>query len=64
VTLHKTKKYELVKPNIPYGVIMDEDMLGRVLQLRYADHYIKNTMKFPELAPHYYLELRIYPTMN
>jgi len=45
--------------DIPYGVIMEKDMLGRVSQLKYADQYITYMMKFPEIAPHQYLELRI-----
>jgi hypothetical protein len=39
-------------------------MLGKVMQLKYVDHDIIDMMKFLELVPHYYLELRIYPTTN
>jgi hypothetical protein len=38
-------------PDIPNTVIIDEDMLGRVSQLRYVDHNIIDTMKFLELMP-------------
>jgi hypothetical protein len=64
MTLQKTPYYELVMPNILYGVIMDKDMLGRVSQLKYVDHDITDMTNFPEIAPHHYLELRLDPTMN
>jgi hypothetical protein len=64
VTLKKDVKYPLVMLEIPYEVMIDEDMLGKVLQLKYADHDITDTMKFLELTLHEYLELRIYIVMN
>jgi hypothetical protein len=64
VTLKKDVKYPLVMLDIPYEVMIDEDMLGKVLQLKYADHDIIDTMKFLELTLHEYLELRIYIVMN
>jgi hypothetical protein len=64
VTLKKDAKYPLVMPDIPDGVIIDEDMLGKVSQLKYVDHDITDTTKFPELAPSEYLELKIDPVMN
>jgi hypothetical protein len=64
VTLKKDAKYPLVMPDIPDGVIIDEDMLGKVSQLKYADHDITDTTKFPELAPRKYLELKIDPVTN
>jgi hypothetical protein len=60
----KNVNHTLVTPNIPEGVIIDEDMLGKVPQLRYADHDITDTEKFPELVPHHYLELKVDPTTN
>jgi hypothetical protein len=51
-------------PDIPYGVIMEEDMLGRMSQLKYEYHDITNMVKFPKLVPHQYLEMKIDPTMN
>jgi hypothetical protein len=51
-------------PDIPEGVIVDEDMLGMVLKLKYVDHDITNTVKFPELASHHYFELRTDLTTN
>jgi hypothetical protein len=48
-----------VTPDILEGVIIDEDMLGNVPQLKYENHDITNTMKFSELAPHHYLELKV-----
>jgi hypothetical protein len=32
-----------------------EDMLGRVLKLRYSDHDVHNAKKFPNLAKESYL---------
>jgi hypothetical protein len=66
--LNKDSKYSLVTLDILNGVIIDEDMLGKVTQLIYIyiyiDHDIIDTRKFPELAPGKYLELRIDPVMN
>jgi hypothetical protein len=53
-----------VTPDIPNRVIEDEDMIGRVSQLKYEDHDITYMMKFPKLASHHYLELRIDPEIN
>jgi hypothetical protein len=64
VTLKKSPYYELVTPDIPKGVIVNEDMLGRVSQLKYVEHDIIDTTKFPELAPHHYLELIKDVAMN
>jgi hypothetical protein len=47
----------MVTPNILEAVIIDEDMLGRVPQLKYVDNDITDVEKLPELAPHEYLEL-------
>jgi hypothetical protein len=51
VTLQKNPDYMLVTPDIPEEVIIDEDMLGKVPQLKYAYHDITDVVKFPELAP-------------
>jgi hypothetical protein len=64
MTLQKSPYYELVMPDILEGVIMEKDMLGRVLQLKYAYHDITDMVKFLELASHHYLELRTNPTTN
>jgi hypothetical protein len=64
MTLKKGAKYPLVMPGIPDGVIINEDMLGKVPQLKYVDHNITYTTKFPELAPSKYLELKIDPVTN
>jgi hypothetical protein len=61
VTLQKTPDYTLVTLDIPEEVIIDEDMLGKVPQLKYAYHDIIDVVKFPELAPHEYLELKVDP---
>jgi hypothetical protein len=53
-----------VTPDIPDGFIEDEDMLGRVPQLKYANHDITDMTKFHEIFPHHYLELRTYLEMN
>ena len=64
VKLQKTPYYELVMLDIPKGFIVDEDMLGRVLQLKYAYHDITDMEKFPKLSPHHYLEMRKNLTTN
>jgi hypothetical protein len=64
MTLKKDSKYPLVTSDIPNGVIIDEDILGKVSQLKYADHDITNTTKFLELVSGEYLEMRIDPVMN
>jgi hypothetical protein len=61
VTLQETPYYMLVTPNILEEVIIDEDILGKVPQLKYVDHEITNVAKFPELAPHKYLDLKVDP---
>jgi hypothetical protein len=64
VTLKKDSKYRLVTFDISFKVIIDEDMLGKVSQLKYADHDITYTMKFLELAWRKLFELKIYPVTN
>jgi len=54
----------LVTPDIPEGVIIDKDMLGKVPQLYYVDHEITYTYKFPKLAPHYYMVLKVDTIKN
>jgi hypothetical protein len=64
VTVPKNVNQILVMPNIPEEVMIDEDMLGKVPQLRYAYHDITNMEKLPELVVHYYLGLKVDPTTN
>jgi hypothetical protein len=40
VHLHKEVRYPLVEPSIPEGIIIEGDMLGLILALKYADHDI------------------------
>jgi hypothetical protein len=47
VTLPKAPDYTLVTPDIPEEVIIDEDMLGKVPQLKYADHDITDLDEVP-----------------
>jgi hypothetical protein len=47
INLIKDAKYNLVTPEILVGVIIDEDMLGKVSQLKYVNHNITYTKKFP-----------------
>jgi hypothetical protein len=61
VTLQKTPNYTMVTPDIPEEFIIDEDMLGKVPQLKYVDHDIMDATKFPKLAPHEYLEFKLDP---
>ena len=62
MTLSKNDNHTLVMPGIPEGVIIDEDMLGKVPQIRYEDHEMTETKKFPKLAPHHYLEMKVDPS--
>jgi hypothetical protein len=41
-------KYPLVTPGIPPGVIVEGDMLGKVVALKFVDHDITNIHKFLE----------------
>jgi hypothetical protein len=47
IKLPKEPKYELLKPEIPLGVIIEEDMLGAVGNLKFVDHDLENVKKFP-----------------
>jgi hypothetical protein len=64
MTLNKNSKYPLMTPDIPNGVIIDEDMLVKVLDLKYSNHDITYTVKLPELASRKYLEMKIDLVMN
>jgi hypothetical protein len=46
INLSKDTKYELVEPEIPPGVIMEEDMLGLIPNLKYVDHDITMRRNF------------------
>jgi hypothetical protein len=46
VRLQKEAKYELVEPEIPPGVIVEEDMLGAVENMKFADHDLSDEKKF------------------
>jgi hypothetical protein len=41
---------EITLPYLPDVVVAVEDMLGKVPKLKYADHDVTDTMKFPDLA--------------
>jgi hypothetical protein len=47
VTLQKNPYYMLVTPYIPYEIIIDEDMLGKVPQLKYEYHDITDLVEVP-----------------
>jgi hypothetical protein len=46
---------EITLPHIPDAVVDVEDMLGKVLKLRYSNHEVRDMEKFPELAEEDYL---------
>jgi hypothetical protein len=52
-------KYDLVKLEIPPGVIIEEDMLDAVGILRYAYHELTYMTKFLELALDKYRNVRL-----
>jgi hypothetical protein len=47
-----------VMPIIPKGVKPDDNMVGGVNSLKYSDHDVSDTIKFPYLATQCYLERR------
>jgi hypothetical protein len=49
---------EITLPYLPDVVVAVEDMLGKVPKLKYADHDVTDTTKFPDLAQEIYLENR------
>jgi hypothetical protein len=48
-------KYPLVTPEIPVGVIVEGDMLGNIVALKFAVHDITYEQKFPKLEREKYL---------
>jgi hypothetical protein len=52
----KQTSVEIMLPHIPDVVIVVEDMLGKVEKLKYADHDVTDTTKFPDLVQEIYLE--------
>jgi len=49
---------EITLPHLPNIVVAVEDMLGKVPKLKYADHDIIDTTKFPKFSQESYLEKR------
>jgi hypothetical protein len=49
---------EITLPHLPNIVVTVEDMLGKVPKLKYADHEITDTTKFPDFYQESYLEKR------
>jgi hypothetical protein len=47
---------EIILPHILDVVIVVEEMLGKVEKLKYVDHDVTDTTKFPDLAQEIYLE--------
>jgi hypothetical protein len=54
-------KYPLSIAPVPVGVSSDEDMLGKISNLKFMDHDITDTQKFPELARDQYLCTKTIP---
>jgi hypothetical protein len=42
-------KYPLATSKIPLGVIVEGDMLGKIVSLKFVDHDIMNEQKFPKM---------------
>jgi hypothetical protein len=55
-TPSKQNSVEIMLPYIPNVVAIVEYMLGKVAKLKYVDHDVTNTKKFPNLAQEIYLE--------
>jgi muconolactone delta-isomerase len=51
----------LVTPYILEELIIDEDILGKVPQLKFVDHDITDLAKFPKIVPLQYLSLKVDP---
>jgi hypothetical protein len=45
-------------PNIPHEVKVKDEMVGGEDTIKYSDHDIANVVKFPDLVPQNYLEIR------
>jgi hypothetical protein len=61
VRLPKDAKYPLVMPEIPPGVIIEGDLMGKVVALKFLDHDITDAQKFLELAWDKYLCTKSVP---
>jgi hypothetical protein len=48
-------------PEIPPGVIIEGDLMGKVVALKFSDHDITDAQKFPELAWDKYLRTKSVP---
>jgi hypothetical protein len=59
VKLQKEPKYELIKPETPQGVMVEQDNIDAVRSLRCADHDLKDVNKFPELDLDKYISIRL-----
>jgi hypothetical protein len=55
VILSKDAKYPLVTLDIPPGVIIEGDPMGKVVSLKFSDHDITYAQKFLDLAWDKYL---------
>jgi len=51
----------LVTLEIPAGIIVEGDMLGRIAALKFAKHNITDEQKFPELERENYLCTKSIP---
>jgi hypothetical protein len=47
---------EITLPHLPDIVVIVEDMLGKVLKIKYVDHDINDIVKFPDFMQEVYLE--------
>jgi hypothetical protein len=54
-------KYLLVTLEIPPGVIIEGDMLGKIVALKFIDHDIMDEHKFPELEHEKYFCTKSVP---
>jgi hypothetical protein len=53
---HRQPVAAIVFPRIPEGVHVPANLLGHVEKLRYSDHDVTGTDKFPEFAKQVYLQ--------
>jgi hypothetical protein len=60
VRLQKEEKYELVELKILPGVIVEEDIVGAMVNLKFSYHNLSDEKKFLELSPKKYMKTIIF----
>lgn len=53
--LQKKPKYTIVMSDIPLGVEIQGNLLGKISRMKYDDHDLADTKKFPQFRIPYYM---------